>query len=1526
MLDFNREKDGPYSSDISSLSLANLTYDLFTVTGQGVSGSYRPFRSEVGHVFDAATSSNGAGVSAGAELGGGLLLHGGADVMVNFSDSRSGDWTSGNAAGGRLRYQRLNDHADLEPVYFREANEATVEQDSSLWVSMRRAEPMGFSFIDHHMSCDLGNALTSNWNTSYSLPTTNFRTKREPRAQVFSYLTHADAIDLALDVPPVHSTLDHVPGNHISEITVLSQEGQRYIYGVPLYNIYQDDVEFNVGVDTNMNRNVPDSAHMVAYDPTDISTGNARGKDHFYSRSRTPAYAHAFLLSSAVSTDYSDVDAVRGPSDGDLGNWTHFTYTGDQLYHWRTPICGTPYKARYSRGLDGTLLDDKASFVCGAKEVRQLRYIESRNFIAVFSTSSREDAKGVDEAGNILYGETLQRLDSISLYEKKAYWADTAHAQPIKRVHFEYDYELCPGTPNSTAGPVQGKLTLKKLWFTYGRSNMGRSTPYEFRYGTPNPHYDMNAQDRWGGLKPNMVGDNMSTLFGFGPDDDCGHLRADEFPYAEQNPAKADPMASAWCMDSVFLPTGGIISVTYEADDYASVQNKPAMRMFRIGGMGTDNTPTMGDLHAGDDEVDINQGFVYFKIPDDLSALSPGQLDSTLFKGIGDLYFRNEVATVNSGHDFVSGYAAHGAAGSGILSHGVTADRIGWIELRPVPIDGDGDDCSPYCVSPFYRSALEFIQANYGDKIFGAIPDLSDEQNPTADFFRSVASSIAGLISGIGGFFQGPNAEMASKSYCEKLVTQRSYIRLNEPDHSKKGGGHRVRSIRFADNWGSMEASEPQKAATYGQDYAYGDATTSFGVAAYEPMSGADENPWRVPRFGTRARALSPDERFYQEEPFGESFFPSPVVGYSKVIVTNYYPTEELRQQQGVGSTVHEFYTAADFPTRTAMTELKAVPKRNNTNVLALLGFRSIDRRYASQGFTIETNDMHGKPKRVTVLAKPAGDDLPPAMISKVDYIYETSGPGGTGELRNSATTIDEHGNVGQAEIGRQYEFVADMRSFTTNNSSGGAELNAESLWAMLFPLPPIPIVIPKFSSSDVTFRTGTLVKKVERFGLLREVRKTENGSTVSTQNLAYDALTGNVLLTSVQNDFGDPIYTMAFPAYWYYHGMGPAYRNIGAHAQLTATAGWAPLSNAPALFVPGDELAAYPDTTVHPFRCWVDSVDAGAVYLIDRSGGPVNGTVDVRVIRSGRRNMQAQDMMDLTLLENPLQGLQGNVYANILDAKATEFNDRWRTECACLTEGTMGTRDNPWLLDRLGVWRLQKERVWLTDRTRAVENGNTNIRRDGIYASFAPFYRTDNGSWTQHEAGWTTAREVTQYGTRGQELENKDALGIFSSASFGYRGNLPKTVAKNAAYQEVGFDGFEEPVPADCSDRHFRFNVQEADISDAEAHTGRHSVQVLSGHPVVFSTVPWDCQQDPCAELTLVTTKAPAGSPYGWVVSPAGGTPPYLITPLSFTGEDVTFTPLSNALGLSAPTEHWSGQVHVADAAGCYTTLTVVP
>lgn len=1483
-LDINREKDGPYSGDRAALPIAQLTNDLFSVTGQGVSGSYRAFRAETGHVFDPSNGSNGSGGSAGLDVGAGLVAHGGARIMVNHSASHSGDWSSsGNQAGQRLQYKSLAEKPELEDVYFREANEATVEQDSSLWTAMHGASPRRFTLPGNgQYDCRLGSSLTDG-GTSTPLPLTNHRMAREPRAQLFTYLDHQTAETFGLEAPP---TDPYRKPHHMSEVTVLAKDGQRHIYGIAAYNVEKVEHEFNTASNP--------SQELVPYDNTDLSTGNVNGRDHYYSRTSTPAYPYAFLLTAVVSNDYSDIDGVRGPSDDDLGNYTKFGYERvTQFFEWRTPSEDSP-TARFQEGRPFDTMDNKGILVHGRKEVWHLTEIESRNQIAIFhiNDQDREDARALGQDGT--FGARSVRLDSISLYEKDGYLEDSLTAIPIKRVHFRYSQALCSGAGNNEANT--GKLTLEKVWFTYGTSRMGVTSPYLFDYRKLDPAFnvDYNAQDqdRWGNYKPAPPVGN------------------EHFPYAEQDTAAASQNARQWMLHSITLPSGGRITAEVEADDYAHVQNRRAMVMTTIKGITASST----SFSASEDLVNGSDGihpYMWFDVPDELESLPEDTLRNRFFKDVGHIYYRvrSRFTPGNLG-DWVSGYMDYSAVDFVMVGN----ELMGRITIQEVGID---EENPAFQTHPIFRSALEYLQLNYPNEL-GSVPTIGNQPSPGESFFLALAGSIANFFEGLSDFFQGPNQALAVRGadFCESIVLDQSWIRLNDPDRRKVGGGHRVRQVAFADGWDAMEPTETEEAFTYKRRYSYGNEHGSWGVAAYEPMMGADENPFRQPVYTKVSNALAPDQRFYLEEPFGEMLFPSPVVGYSRVEVEDVV-RDDLRNTQGTGRVVSEFYTARDFPTITSRTGIDPQRRRNNANLMSLLGFKQVDHMHASQGFTVETNDMHGKPKRTTVL--PEGSDLP---VSYVAYHYRTEPMGNNLHLTNTETVIDPYGNIGRAEIGRDHEFVADTREFSSRGMSGGADVKFELLYAVIAAIP-VPLVLPQLSWETTKFKTGVLVKKVHRFGRLHMVEKMENGSVVTTENLAYDALTGEALVTRTKNDFKDPIYSMSFPAYWHYNAMGPAYRNIGVQLYAVDVSAGPQSSSfshpqAGQLFTPGDELALVPVNGGASVKAWVDEVVGDQVTVTRKHLALVAaGTYDLQVVRSGYRNLQAATMMQLTSLSNPLDGLSGNLYQNLVNASVTEYGSDWPTDCACLPEDPGTPPMNPWVLNLKGVWRTHKEHVWLTDRTRSVTNNNSNIRRDGVYTSFDPFYKVLNGQWSIDPSGWTASREVTYYSMRSQELENKDALGLYTSATFGYRGALPKSVARNARYQENGFDGLEEPVdPMHCADSHFRIQAPSTSIELGEAHTGRRSVRVLSNQTTIgFTTAPLECPPEPGCELAISVGD-------GQVIV-TGYSGAFSVTPLVQTG-DFTFSPTPTGLTFTPiPAPPCEVTFTAIDEAGCIASGT---
>lgn len=1530
MLDFNREKDGPYTADQASLSIANLTNDVFSVSGQGVSGSYRAYRAEVGNVFDAESSCSGASASGGVEAGFGAAAHGGADILINSLTSWSGKWGPYNEVNQALRYKQLPANSVAEKVFFREANEPIVDTDDALYNALGEDKPMRFTMAqvggyDMRLKAQLDDGDDT---PDHNVPSLNHRTKRDPRSQVFTYLTHREVVDdLGLFPTPARPSGYEltVPGDHMSEISVSTADGGRYVYGEPCYNMRQDDVTFAVAPNHE-----DATGTRVSYSSTDASTGNGQGRDEYYSRSITPPYAYSFLLTAALGPDYADVDGERGPSEGDLGGYTLFGYqyqTFDGAYYpWRTPATGAAGVAQLDRGLGATTDDDKGSYVYGEKEVQYLERIVTRNRIAIFELNDRDndprqDACGVKEDGSTDATKRLRFLKRITLYDRKAYeaWQEDGAPRPeaIKTVHFEYSYALCPGTPNSTADG-QGKLTLTKLFFTYGRSSRGVTSPYVFNYGNvgsrlDNPAYEAAAQDRWGNVTVNKGGalfEEVNEDLGFGEefDFDHRHIGTNEFPYAEQAEALADRLAGAWALRSIGLPSGGSIDVQYAADDYAFVQDRPAMRMFRVDQWGTGPTPTP---NASQPNASESSGLkrLYFKIPEDLDVA-----DATQFIAEGELlYFRSKVhfdwaSNYADGDDFISGYAC--VESSGLEE--IEDDDYAYVDLSFVRIDGDCGGCDQCdgpgaSVNPIYRAALEQARLRYPQQLFSP-PGFGDDANIGIQFITSMASSITGFITRIGNFFSGPNAE-AAQNVSASIRMGDTWLRLLEPDHRKKGGGHRVERITVKDAWQDMETVAGVN-ASYTQHYIYGDENGSFGVAAYEPMIGADENPFRRPVYSKIDRVLSADERAYQEEPFGESLFPSPVVGYSRVIVEDEITDETTRNEQGTGRTVNDFYTARDFPTIVSRTGIKQVQRKSELNVFSLVGIRNVDNMHVSQGFTVETNDMHGKPKAVSVL--PQGGDQ---AVSSITYTYKTDP--NTGRLVNDATVIAPDGTVSPAVIGRHYEFLADTREFGSESRSGGASLNLELIYLGILLLP-IPPILPKYSSESTRFRSAAFVKRIQRFGLLEKVTKMENGSVISTENIAYDARTGKVLLTRANNEYDDPVYTFEFPAYWHYKAMGPAYINAGMERDLSFDgSGVAVVQDAATYFTRGDELALWglPLNGSTPMRCWVSAVSAGSITIMDDAGGPVFGTYRTKVIRSGFRNMQDLDMARIVALRDPLASLAGNDIDHVLKAEAMEYGDVWRTECACTPDPVTGA-PNPYRDDRRGNWRLVQERTWLAERTRTLYNNNTDIRHDGVYASFSPFYKCFNGNWVKDPAGWTVVRTVTDYTPRGQALEDRDALGIYSSSTYTHHGMMVNSVAKNARMQETGFESFEAPYPSACTDRHFRVTSTDPDISTAYAHTGRKSVRVVAGSFVEMRSAVRVCPEADCG--VSVQREDWEGGHLDLVV--IGGAAPYVIDPQVIQGT-VLFSPLTGGdqgLYVDPQTAGWVVRVVVTDAEGC--------
>ncbi|WP_205511896.1 PA14 domain-containing protein [Longitalea arenae] len=1063
--------------------------------------------------------------------------------------------------------------------------------------------------------------------------------------------------------------------NHISEINVLNADGRRYVYGIPVYNIQQKEVSFSVTKDNRQNN----QTGMTSFSSDENSTRNTSGKSGYYSRQETPAYAHSFLLTGILSPDYVDVTS-NGISDDDIGDAVKFNYAKSagiaSPFEWRAPYNDS---ANYSEGLKTYNRDDKAHYISGKKEMWYLHSIESKTMIATFTLQHREDLQAISESGVKLNSGKAYSLKQIDLYSKADFLARGTNATPVKTVHFEYSYELCRGINKfgNNQGNDSGKLTLKKIWFTYNGNEKGKLNPYVFYYHNNNPRYTSNASDKWGTYKDPAQN----------PDATAGNpLTNADYPYAIQDSALAAYNAAAWMLDSIKLPSGGRIKVKYESDDYAYVQNRRSTQMLQLAGFGQTSSGSYNDrLYTVDGDLSTHDHlFAYVRIPVPVSTKA--ELFARYLEGMSKLYFRLYVQMPDndgygSGSEYVPCYAEPDVAAANW--YGFTNDpNVIWIKMAGVNNDGDGGGS----LSPLAQAAINYLRLNLPSKAYYR-SEPGDDLNPM-DAVRVLVPSLPDLSNMLLGYTKSARF----RNQAAHTVPARSYVRLNCATGKKLGGGLRVKTILIYDHWNAMTQ---KKETVLGQNYDYTTTQTihgketrvSSGVAAWEPVIGAEENPFHLPiEYQDRVSIMAPTAAQYSEEPLGEAFFPGASVGYSKVRVRSIH-TDKTRSANGYAET--RFYTTYDFPTTWDWSVLDNDTKKRYKPLLR--NFLRIDAKSflsIAQGFKVELNDMNGKLRSEASYAE--NDAKNP--VSHAEYFYHVENGDVTfKQLKNLVTTIDPYGNVDTAAtIGKDVELMADMRDQTSVSIGANVNVNSDFFTVGSFPAL-IPSLIPLFQKETNQFRSAAMTKVIRRYGIIDSVVVIDKGSRISTKNILYDAETGDPLLTRTQNEFNDPVYNFNYPAHWVYKGVGPAYQNIGAileHLEVKNGKITDGLNGLDTLYLTaGDELLVYSKETINATGCSTSSyaffpdsyklwvIDSNAVnggpqqlFLVDKNGTPFSGNdITLKVTRSGHRNMNGS-VGTVTSLRSPLvRGGDGKYHlvfdtaTKVVNAAASELAQYWK-------------------------------------------------------------------------------------------------------------------------------------------------------------------------------------------------------------------------------------------------------------------------
>ncbi|MBV8255080.1 MAG: hypothetical protein JO154_20935 [Chitinophaga sp.] len=1262
VMDFMREKDNPAIPNLPNLPVSTLTPDVFTYDHQAGSGQFRLRRGGAAVIFDNGTKDLSDNFTAGGDFGVGGYFHGGVTLYNQSIVNKSGKWSSENS------YLRIGDYKNditnpaEEQAYFKPDGDLIAEDgqyDNMIY---------GEDIVDVPLSGKSTLKQLKNIKNDAVTTVPLKKNGRQPRTTVISYLTNAQASKLKgkriFSYPLLNDNFNapscsavggqEVPrlggyrkANHISMFTITETDGKRAEYGIPVYNIAHD--EFTVAADPSLRTAEGDKNGLTGLrlDPNNSENlaPYSASKDKFYHHEQQPAYASSYLLTALYSPDYVDV-TNDGISDDDPGTAIKFNYSrATANYRWRTPMAVG--MGSLNKGLNADPEDDRVSVVTGAKELWYIHSIETKTKIAYFLTDDREDALGVKNLnGELDLNNRQRRLKKIVLYSKSDL------TKPIKTVVLNYDpnYALCGGVPNNANG--HGKLTLAEVYFQYGTSDKGKYNRYTFDY--ENAAFSYMSTDRWGGYKPQ----NFNALGGF------GEMKNDEFPYVIQHESTATGYPAQWNLIFISLPSGGRVSVNYESGDYAYVQDRKAMQMVKPTGLITDINAT-----TTTNSLQIARGFV-LPAPGPLRGSSDEEkvrnFVNDYLGGRNDFYARLKVnmtdtpdATDDSNYDIVPAYGEVEA---------VKDNGNGTFNVIFKNVTEGGVSTNPFQMAAWQKMRLDYpmyAYPGYKNRIRNDMP------------IEAALNALVNAIGNLSEIRQNFNKRAARKMFASKVNLERSFVRLVKADGRKYGGPSRVRSIELTDLW-SVMGGTPASDAYYGQTYEYtlheNGKEISSGVASYEPYIGGDENPMRMPVPYSQISRGTLNNNFYLEEPFGESLFPAPSVGYRSVRVRDMV-NGGVDPNKLTGWVQHEFYTAKDFPVIVKSQPRPEVFQNGPYGTTSFTGGREIYQLSMSQGYVVMTNDMHGKPKAERVFNRSG------AEISSTAYFYKSDPlDAGRMKLNNAVTTVDENGVLHQNEvIGRQIELVTDMREAENTNTGTSIQIGVDviPIWGFSVPIPHWP---KRNNDSYKLFRSASTLKLIEQTGILDHVVKTVNGSSAVTNNLVFDRNTGGPVVTSTTNEFNDPVYSVTMPAYWKYTGMSGAYKNIGSEFPPIATnsTGYI-VSGYINLFTQGDELM---DLATGQ-RLWVIKTAAngtGTKYLrlINDAGTVVpNYAGMVKVIRSGYRNLLGAPAESVVCLKNPLGGNRINVLSEgdmsaykVLSASAVLYEEEWsaRRDCNCPT------------------------------------------------------------------------------------------------------------------------------------------------------------------------------------------------------------------------------------------------------------------
>lgn len=1411
--DFQVEKATTFNKHDRNLGIPFNNADVFSATGNAVVGGFRFHHNTIGHYYPNFLKNTQSIFQLGVELGIGQTIQIGLDLGLGLQETKVGPWRKVDKIPGAFP----DPHDANYPLPFLQF---TNDSGGRLRYNSEGSDSIFKATVDGKKKLDLSGVNDN-----------RFLIQDPDTLGQTSYLEYSrydenGNLQQKLDksIPAAAPT----PANQVAQIAVTDENGAASIYGLPVYTRKNKDL--SIGLQYNFNDGAY-LAHDKLYYDDPLKNRTVSGQ---YIEE---AYATSYLLTQTTTFDYVDANGNNQADEADFGGWTRFHYrqkhgaqTGE-WYRYRAPYTGL----LYNRGRLFDKRDQTGGMSSGEKEVYYCKAIETKSHLALFITNETDGTKDFaqfklpPELQTRLRGSYLKsgdkkdlRYDGLDAAAISSDGMDPAAAdkeargehrlEKLERIvliaksdfsvlsttFFDYDYSLCQQLPNSLWWDIDGgsnntgKLTLKRVWTESEGMLQSKISPFQFFYNYfkqyppavvakypeielisdhQNPNYNPHALDMWGNYQ--LSGEDRFRNM---------------IPWVSQKnfPDNYDP--APWSLKRIVLPSGGEIHVQYEQKNYRYVQDREATVMINLLPEGEDG------YRSDKNKFYINTDFIDLD-PSDLESYKK-KLESYFVSRRNKLYFKmlyaytfGATSLINAENvdrlDYITGYTDVNEVGIDI-ENGKIFFKLG--EIKP---NGNGKRDRTLSRYVCYEKLLTSSGRNLGpnadkwdeidDKVLEHIysnngTDIMDKQEKNK-ILRKLARKevVPGVFrmfgNWVGGVVKNPLRMNACKEYQPKL----SYFKLPVPDYNgsgkdlyaKQGGGARVKRLLAYDQ--GMETGD---AMVYGTRYYYEmpDGSSS-GVATNEPPGGREENAlvtvvernkqkWLDKHFNGR------DSKVF-EGPLGESLLPAASIAYERVVAQNIHTGKST-----TGYRVSSFHTVREHPTVTV--SHSDISKDNDTykkfNLSLPLGIINFDwkKAWVTQGYLFKISDMHGKPKSQTVYpgVYDRGNQASSASSSYTYYNYSKPGEAVNTLVYDPATSTFYQQDLSLGEEEDITMFLSEVNDVTNDfNIEIDANIMLPAAVSLGFGI--------SYSYAEQQLNQHVTSRVLRQKSYLLYTETISDGVTQRTETAAFDRYTGEPVLTRTYDGYTAPqewiqvekgglhagyYYNLNLPAYWIYEDMGPKSQNASRYKnQLRASAG---------------SIVTYGD----PFPT------AGNAF--NMSASPIKNVV------SASATLYADNWFGEAKGPNPAQPYLSGFFDHLT---ANEKSDA----IAALNKHYYPKRTYVW---RDGVTDAN-------DADHRLYNGGL-INEIEFFKYLDPNLDSDQ-TYLGADKKWFSPGQVVYYSPNGFPLQERDALGIESTAKFGYAGMLPVLVAQNSDINSVHFIDFEQG------------NVQGFNLTDDMSHSG---------------------------------------------------------------------------------------------------------